>query len=95
MARIEATKKGLSIYGYHEYPLSLGPGRDKQIELIEILRVIRGTEPDSDIRYCVSLPLWAVSTRLKSFPFRERVKILKATPFELEDELPINQDDAI
>ncbi len=36
-----------------------------------------------------------VSLRLKKFPFRERHKILRAVPFEVEDEIPFSQNEAI
>ena len=95
MARIEVTSKGFSVYSYREYPLSQDPNHDRQIELIEILRSVRSEDPSGECRYVIGMPQRLVSTRLKTFPFKERLKIVRATPFELEDDIPLEQDDAI
>lgn len=95
VARVEVGSQGISVYGYQEYPRSLDPARDKQIELIEILRQVRSVESEASLKFVVGIKQSEVSCRLKGFPFREKVKILRATPFEVEDDIPLNQDEAI
>ena len=96
VARLEVQNRSLALTQFHEYPLSLDPTRDRQIELIEILRAIRAQDGGSnDTRYVIALSQLLVASRLKTFPFKERLKILRATPFEVEDDIPLDQDDAI
>src|SRR5690606_3556537 len=46
------------------------------------------------VKVIVGLPQISVISRHKVFPFRERIKIARSLPFELEDETPFDQDEA-
>lgn len=94
-ARLDVYSKGFSVSAYNEYPLDQDPNRDRHIQLIEILRIIASGQDPHSTHYVLGLNQDNVSVRFKSFPFRERPKILKSVPFELEDDIPLDQDDAI
>lgn len=46
-------------------------------------------------RFCFSLPQSQVSTFQASFPFKEKFKILKTIPFELEDKSPFKMNEVV
>ncbi len=95
VVEIESTSKGFSISGFKEFKLSQSPGADHEIEIIEILREIAKIYDPQTTRFVFGVHQDFVSLKHKYFPFKERIKILKSLPFELEDEIPLNTDDVI
>lgn len=95
VAEVEAVARAYIVKRFLEFPLSVDPHKDKKIETIDILRkVIPQYNPDqTKFIFCVRQE--DVSLRLKQFPFRERHKILRTVPFEVEDEIPFSQENAI
>lgn len=65
------------------------PGMDHELEVMETLREVVSQFTDPAARFVIALPQDRLSMKVKRFPFREKHKILKALPFELEDELPL------
>jgi general secretion pathway protein L len=91
----ESTKKGLSITQYYEQPIFNVNPLDRELEVIEYLRTqLSGFDP-INTRFVLGLPQDLVSIRYKIFPFRDRIKILKSLPFELEEDLPFATEDTI
>jgi len=94
IAEIESSSKYARLVRYHEFPLSPDPNRDKRIEIIDIMRQLSQGWEESDI-VTIAIPQKNISLRRRTFPFRERHKILKSLAFELEDDIPFSQDDAV
>src|SRR5690606_36537564 len=87
--------KGYELIGYSEYPLSPDPGKDNQLEIIEVLRDIERRFWNEGTQIVVGAPQGEVSFRRKVFPFRERHKILKSLAFALEDEIPLSAENSV
>lgn len=95
IAEIDTLSKGYEITRMQEFPLSQDPNRDRKIEVIDLLRNLFGDYNRETSRFILGLRQNHVSSRIKTFPFRERHKIVKSLAFELEDELPFSPDEAI
>ena len=95
LAEIQATSKSFSITRFQEFPLSNDPNKDKKIEILDILRQIAGAYDRESTRFIMAMPQQHVALRFRHFPFKERFKILRSIAFELEDDIPFSQDDAI
>lgn len=95
VAEAETVARAFVVKRFLEFPLSTDPNKDKKIEIIDILRNLIPQYNSDSTRFIFSVRQEDVSLRQKQFPFRERHKILKAVPFEMEDEIPFSQADAI
>ena len=95
IAELDSSGKSFSFTNFHEFNLSQDPNRDRGLEIIEILRSFSMNYEPSSTRWVVGLQQTAVATHMKRFPFRERQKILKSLPFELEEDIPLDIDEAI
>lgn len=95
VAEIRATAKSYAFRNFREFPLSPDPTKDKKIQIIDILRTLASEYDHEKTRFILGVRQSHVSVRQKQFPFRERFKILRSIPFELEDEVPLEQDEAI
>jgi general secretion pathway protein L len=95
VAEMEAVSRTYVLKRFLEFPLSLDPNKDRKIEVIDILmNLIPQYNPDTT-RFVFCVRQEDVSLRFKKFPFRERHKILRTVPFEVEDEIPFSNLDAI
>jgi general secretion pathway protein L len=95
VAEVENTRYDFNLINFFEFPLSQIAGTDHQLEIIEILRKVATNYDPAHTRYVIGLAQGDVSVRFKRFPFKERQKILKSVSFELEDEIPLDLDEAI
>lgn len=96
VAEVEASGKNAgTILAFHEFLLNPDPRADRQLEVLEALRKISTQYDPANTRFIVGLPQGEVSLRLRRFPFRDRMKIVKSLAFELEDEIPLDVDDAV
>lgn len=95
IAEIESSSKYSRLVSYQEFPLSPDPNRDKRIEIIDIMRQVSQNWDIADTYVTMAIPQKNISLRRRAFPFRERHKILKSLAFELEDDIPFSQDDAV
>lgn len=95
VAEVESLTRGFAFKRFLELPLSNDPTKDKKIEIIDHLRNLAAQYSQSEVQFVFGLPQEMVSQRFLSFPFRERHKILKIVPFELEDDVPMNLGDSI
>jgi len=92
---LEVAHRGVTLADVYEIPLNPEPGADQKIALVEILREVANKTDPTQTMMTMALQQQHVSLRHRFFPFKERKKILQSLPFELEDELPLSQDNAI
>ena len=95
IAELRTTAKSYSLRSFREFPLSPDPTKDKKIQIIDILRNLAIEYNPDQTRFILGVRQSHVSVRHKQFPFKERFKILRSIPFELEDEVPLEQDEAV
>lgn len=95
IAEIEGSGRTAALTQLWELPLSTDPTRDQALEAIEKLRAFSSQYPEKDARWVVAVAQNSISTRLKRFPFVDRLKVLKSLPFELEEEIPFDADETI
>lgn len=95
VADVELAGRTLVLRDFSEIPYSLDISQDKHIQILAALGKIAGTYGAFQCKFVVGVSQDRVSIRNKSFPFREKVKILKSLPFELEDEIPFDQEKAV
>src|SRR5437879_440873 len=80
---------------FREFPLNHEPGQDTRLEKIEALKLIAAQYDPQVYKSVVGLGTEHITSRILTFPFLERRKILQSLPFELEDVIPMSQSDAI
>jgi general secretion pathway protein L len=95
IAELENFGSNVRIVSVGEQPLSQKPGVDKDLELVTQLKDIVGRYNPSETKFVLGLPQDKISTRVLQFPFKEKFKILKSLPFELEDQIPFSASEAI
>ncbi|MCH2535151.1 MAG: pilus assembly protein PilM [Bdellovibrionales bacterium] len=78
-----------------EQPISQDPNKDKKIEVLDFIRQYLDRLEDDQYKIIVGVKQNHVTHRLIQFPFRERHNILKSLAFELEEDIPFNQENAI
>lgn len=93
----ELSNSGSSIHvdSLNEHPLSQKPGVDKELDLITTLRDVLSHYNRENTTFVLGLPQDRISTRTLFFPFKEKFKILKSLPFELEDLVPFASHGAV
>ncbi len=89
------TNRSIEIKDVFEVPLNSDPAYHKRIPSLEILQEIAANIDPGKTKVVFAIQQQHVTLRHKVFPFRERAKILKSLPFELEDDIPFNQESAI
>lgn len=92
---VEATKKGLYLERFSERVLVSTNPFDRNIEVIEFLRTELGDFDPLQTKFVASVPQDLVSVHTKIFPFKDRIKIFRSLPFELEEDTPFNPEDTI
>lgn len=95
VAKIRSLPKGYEVLALSEYPLPQDPNKDTQIDIIEALRDIYKRFWEEGIHVVAGAHQFDVSLRRRDFPFRERHKILKSLPFELEDDIPLSIENSV
>ncbi len=95
IAVVNYRNRSYSFDDFHEFPLNPNPNSDHDIEIIDILRKVAEKYDDGHTKFVLGLPQKFVSSRICSFPFKERHKVLKSVAFELEDDIPLTYENAI
>lgn len=95
VAELEKSSKGYVFTNFFEIPLSPDPNRDRSLDTIEALRNLSGNYDPAHTLWVIGIPQSRVSVHHKKFPFKERAKIFKSLPFELEDDIPLDIDETI
>lgn len=68
---------------------------DKELEVIEFVRAFLASGDYSQARWVLSVKQDQVTTRYKTFPFSDRIKIQKSLSFEMEEDIPFHTDACI
>jgi len=92
---LEVSSRSISVNDVYELPLNSDPAYDRRIPTIEVLQEISRSIDPNKTRVSIAIQQQHVTLRHKIFPFKERTKILKSLPFELEDDIPFTQESAI
>lgn len=95
IAEVEALNRSFTLTRLEEFPLSTDPTKDNEIEILDLLRNLAQQFDSANTTFVFGLPQEQVVVRSKDFPFRERHKILKSVPFELEDDIPFSGEGAL
>jgi len=95
IAELEGSSTNARILSVGEQLLSQKPGVDKDLELVTQLKDIVSRYNPDETRFVLGLPQDKISTRVVQFPFKEKFKILKSLPFELEDQIPFSASEAV
>lgn len=86
-------KKLVSINQIQEKQLSQNVSpEDKELEVIEFVRAFLSSGDYSQARWILSVKQDQVTTRFKTFPFSDRLKIQKSLSFEMEEDIPFDTD---
>lgn len=92
---VNSTKKGLFLEQFSEKVLISANPFDRNLEVIEFLRKEFADLDPAQTRFIASVPQDLVSVHTKIFPFKDRIKIFKSLPFELEEDTPFNPEETI
>ena len=96
IAELEISGKSVSVRNVQSYPLSSRNESDRDLEIITTLKeAITFFDTDEKTKFVLGLPQDKASLRRLSFPFKEKFKILKSLPFEMEDLTPFSLEDSI
>ncbi len=89
-------KKIISINQIQEKQLSQNVTvEDKELEVIEFVRNFLASGDYSQARWILSVKQDQVTTRFKTFPFSDRLKIQKSLSFEMEEDIPFSTDSCV
>ena len=95
VARVEGTAKGFRVLSLEEHTLPTDPAKDPALDILEILRDVKKRHEQDSAQFIIGANQGFISSRNRIFPFKERHKILKSLPFELEDDIPFSFENAI
>ena len=96
IAELEISGKSLSVNKVQAFPLTSKTESDRELEIITTLKeAITFFNTDEKTKYVLGLPQDKASLRRLNFPFKEKFKILKSLPFEMEDLTPFSLEDSI
>lgn len=95
VVEVSGTSRNVQVLSYREFPLGTNPAFDRDLEILDVLRGLALEYAGGQTRVVYALRQEFVSARFKTFPFADRLKILKSLPFELEEDLPYSSDTAI
>lgn len=95
VAEVQATGPTTTLKDYYEIELNHELGQDIRFEKVEKLKQIASRYDALQTKYIAALGSENVVTRVIDFPFTEKRKILQSLPFELEDNIPFSQEQAI
>lgn len=94
IAEVNSSGKDITVTGVLHYPLTSKTESDREIELVTTLKeALKGYKNEERIKFTLGLPQDKVSIRQLNFPFKEKYKILKSLPFEMEDLTPFSIED--
>jgi general secretion pathway protein L len=95
VAVIESHHGSYTVEDYYESPFSTDITHDPYIHTLEVLRRLAASYDPATTKFNLALPQASICTRYKHFPFKERFKVIKSIAFELEDDIPYDQDEAV
>ncbi len=88
--------QSLELKGAYELPFDGGSDLERnRVMLVQRLRELREKFKGEGVRFCFGLPQSQISSFPLAFPFKEKFKILKTLPFELEEKSPFPPETAL
>jgi general secretion pathway protein L len=89
-------KKNVTINQIQEKQLSQNISAvDKELEVIEFVRAFLASGDYSQARWVLAIKQDQATTRYKSFPFSDRIKIQKSLSFEMEEDIPFDTENCV
>jgi len=96
VAELDVSGKTISLQKIHSYPLTSRNESDRELEIITALKEASSSfNIDDKTKIVMGLPQDKASVRRMNFPFKEKFKILKSLPFEMEDLTPFSLEDSL
>jgi general secretion pathway protein L len=96
IVELNQNKKNVSVNQLEEKILNPNlSGHDKELEVIEFVRAFLASGDYSQSRWVMAVTQDQVTTRFKSFPFSDRLKIQKSLSFEMEEDIPFDTDNCV
>lgn len=95
IAEVEGSPRNFTLVDYLEVPFAPDLAQDHKVQIIETLRKISSHYDPQQVQFVMSVSQNHISVRFKEFPFKERTKIIKSLPFELEDEVPFEASNSV
>ncbi len=93
---IKRTGKTFNIIQTHFFPIKADENEEqKRLLKLSYLKTLSDLYPSREARYIFCLPQKEVSTEAIHFPFKERYKILKSLPYEMEEKLSLFDYDTL
>ena len=89
-AAIKALRPGFTVLQTHFFPIKPDDSAEKkELAYLSHLKQLQSLYKNTEARYIFNCPQNEVSTHILYFPFKERYKILKSLPFEMEERLTL------
>ncbi len=83
---IKGTRQKFEILQTHFFPIKIGESREKrESQKLAHLKTLSNLYAGQEVKYIFCLPQNKISAHTMGFPFKERYKIMKSLPFEMED----------
>ncbi len=95
VADVEGSSQNFVLRDYLEVPFAPDLSQDRKVQTLDVLRRVASHYDPQTTRFVLSISQDNVSVRHRLFPFRERNKIVKSLPYELEDEVPFDSAHAV
>lgn len=95
VAELQTSSQGAILKDFFELELPHDLSEDLRFQTLEKLKKIISHYDPRKSRIVVGLGMEHVTTRTLEFPFLDRRKIWQSLPFELEDNVPFSQDEAV
>lgn len=93
IVELSLNKKNVLVHQLQEKVLNPNLSiQDKELEVIEFVRAFVAGGDHSQSRWVMAVPQDQVTTRHKTFPFSDRLKIQKSLSFEMEEDIPFDTD---
>ncbi len=93
IVELAQSKKSIQIIQFQEKILSPNANKsDRDLEVIEFIRAFAASGELAQNRWVMALRQSQVTTRFKTFPFSDRLKIQKSLSFEMEEDIPFDTD---
>lgn len=96
LVELVQNKKNVTINQIQEKPLTPNAtAEDRELEVIEFVRGVLSNTELHQARWVLAVRQDQATTRHKSFPFSDRLKIQKSLSFEMEEDIPFHTDACI
>ncbi len=96
IVELAQNKKNVSVNQLQEKIFTAeGSLQDKELEAIEFVRAFMASGDFSQTRWVMAVRQDQVTTRFKTFPFSDRIKIQKSLSFEMEEDIPFDTDNCV